>query len=92
MPNPQVGMYSTLLHIVGQRGKEINMGVLIGIDPHKATNAVAAIDERAELLEYAVFSTNRAGLRSLGRWGKRFPERCWAVEGRWKVPEGWGAP
>ena len=57
------------------------MGVLIGIDPHKATNAVAAIDERGELLEYAVFSTNRAGLRSLARWGKRFPERRWAVEG-----------
>lgn len=51
------------------------MRVLIGIDPHKATNAVAAIDERGELLEYAVFSTNRAGLRSLGRWAKRFPER-----------------
>ena len=58
------------------------MGVLIGIDPHKATNAAAAINERAEeLLEYAVFSTNRAGLRSLERWGKRFPERRWAVEG-----------
>jgi transposase len=57
------------------------MGVLIGIDPHKATNAVAAIDERGELLEYAVFSTNRAGVRSLARWGKRFPERRWAVEG-----------
>ena len=57
------------------------MGVLIGIDPHKATNAVAAIDERGELLEYAVFSTNRAGLRSLARWGKRFPKRRWAVEG-----------
>jgi transposase len=67
--------------IVGQRGKEINMGVLIGIDPHKVTNAVAAIDERGELLEYAVFSTNRAGLRSLARWSKRFPERRWAVEG-----------
>jgi transposase len=57
------------------------MGVLIGIDPHKATNAVAAIDERGELLGYAVFSTDRAGLRSLRRWGKRFPERRWAVEG-----------
>jgi hypothetical protein len=69
------------IYIVGQRGKEINMRVLIGIDPHKATNAVAAIDERGELLEYAVFCTNRAGLRSLQRWGKRFPERRWAVEG-----------
>src|SRR5215207_4196880 len=74
-------MSSTLLHIVGQRGKEINMEVVIGVDPHKATNALAAIDERGKLLEYAVFSTNRAGLRSLVRWGKRFPECCWAVEG-----------
>ena len=57
------------------------MRVLIGIDPHKATNALAAIDEGGKLLEYAVFSTNRAGLRSLVRWGERFPERCWAVEG-----------
>ena len=65
------------------------MGVLIGIDPHKATNAAAAINERAEeLLEYAVFSTNRAGLRSLERWGKRFPERRWAVEGAGGL---WGA-
>ncbi len=47
---PQVGMSSTLLHIVGQRGK-INMEVLIAIDPHKATNALAAIDERGKLLE-----------------------------------------
>ena len=57
------------------------MEVLIGIDPHKATNAVAAIDEHGELLEYAVFATNRSGLRSLQRWGKRFPNRRWAVEG-----------
>jgi hypothetical protein len=74
-------MSSTLLHIVGQRGKEINMEVLIGLDPHTATNALAAIDERGKLLEYAVFSTNRAGLRSLVRWSKRFLERRWAVEG-----------
>jgi len=57
------------------------MDVLIGVDPHKATNAVATIDERGRLLEYAVFSTSRAGLRSLARWAKRFPSRRWAVEG-----------
>jgi len=72
---------SSTAHIVGQRGKEVNVEVLIGIDPHKATNAVAAIDERGELLEYAVFATNSAGLRSLKRWGKRFSDRRWAVEG-----------
>jgi transposase len=57
------------------------MEVLIGIDPHKATNAVAAIDEGGKLIELATFPTNRDGLRSLERWGKRFEKRRWAVEG-----------
>lgn len=57
------------------------MMVLIGVDPHKATNAVAAVDEHGELLERAEFSANRPGLRALERWAKRFPERRWAVEG-----------
>jgi transposase len=57
------------------------MRVLIGVDPHKASIAVAAIDEAAgELLERASFPQDRAGLRSLERWAKRFPERRWAVE------------
>ena len=57
------------------------MKVLIGVDPHKASVAVAAVDEAAgELLERASFPQNRAGLRSLERWAKRFPERRWAVE------------
>jgi len=57
------------------------MKVLIGVDPHKASVAVAAIDEAAgELVEHASFRQNSAGLRSLERWAKRFPERRWAVE------------
>src|ERR671921_114958 len=57
------------------------MKVLIGVDPHKASVAVAAIDEAtSELLERARFPQDRAGLRSLERWAKRFPERRWAVE------------
>ncbi len=52
------------------------MKVLIGVDPHKASVALAAVDEaRGELLERASFPQNRAGLRSLERWAKRFPER-----------------
>jgi transposase len=55
--------------------------VLIGVDPHKASVAVAAVDEDlGELLERAAFPQNRAGLRSLERWASRFPERRWAVE------------
>ena len=57
------------------------MKVLIGVDPHKASVAVAAVDEAVgELVEGATFPQNRAGLRSLERWAKRFPKRRWAVE------------
>jgi transposase len=57
------------------------MKVLIGVDPHKASVAVAVINEASgELLERASFPQNRAGLRSLESWAKRFPERRWAVE------------
>jgi transposase len=57
------------------------MKVLIGVDPHKASVAVAAIEEAiGELVERANFPQNRAGLRSLERWAKRFPKRRWAVE------------
>jgi transposase len=57
------------------------MKVLIGVDPHKASVAVAAVDEATgELLERASFPQDRAGSRALERWAKRFSERRWAVE------------
>jgi transposase len=57
------------------------MKVLIGVDPHKASLAVAAVDEATgELLERARFPQDRSGLRRLERWARRFPERRWAVE------------
>ncbi len=60
------------------------MKVLIGVDPHKASVAVAAVDEVAgEFVEGASFPQNRAGLQSLERWVKRFPERR---PKRWRTP------
>jgi transposase len=57
------------------------MKVLIGVDPHKASVAIAVVDEATvELLERAAFPQNRTGLRSLECWAKQFPERRWAVE------------
>ena len=57
------------------------MKVLIGVDPHKASVAVAAVDEaKGELLEHTSFPQDRTGLRALERWAKRFPERRWAME------------
>jgi transposase len=55
--------------------------VLIGVDPHKATNAVAALDEHGELLERTEFPADRKGLRALERWVANFPRRKWAIEG-----------
>jgi transposase len=57
------------------------MEIVIGLDPHKATNVVAAIDEQGELVGQQTFAANRKGLRTLECWAKRFPERRWAVEG-----------
>ena len=57
------------------------MKVLIGVDPHKTSLALAAVNEEAgELLELASFPQDRSGLSSLERWAKRFPERRWAME------------
>jgi transposase len=57
------------------------MKVLIGVDPHKASVALAAVDEAVgELLERASFPQDRAGLNALERWAKQFPDRRWAVE------------
>jgi transposase len=57
------------------------MKVLIGVDPHKGSVAVAALGEaKGELLERVSFPQDRAGLRALERWAKRFSERRWAVE------------
>jgi transposase len=57
------------------------MQVLIGVDPHKASLAVAVVDEaKGELLERASFPQDRSGLRTLERWARKSPERRWAVE------------
>ena len=57
------------------------MEVLIGVDPHKATNVVAAVDEQGEVVGQENFPANRKGMRDLERWANGFPERRWAVEG-----------
>ena len=60
------------------------MKVLIGVDSHKASVATAVIDEASgDLLERASFPQNSAGLGSLERWARRFPERR---PKRWRTP------
>jgi hypothetical protein len=71
------------------------MKVLIGVDPHKGSVAIAVVDEaKGELVERTSFLQNRAGLRSLERFKRNGSP---SVAGRWRTPaasvgtwwEGW---
>jgi transposase len=66
--------------IAGSTGTEVRTHEGLDRDPHKASIALATVDEVGELVECASFPQNRAGLRALERWAKRFGERRWAVE------------
>jgi transposase len=57
------------------------MGVIIGVDPHKASCTAAVLDERGELVDQQRFAATQTGWRALGRWARRWPGRRWAVEG-----------
>ncbi len=60
------------------------MKVLIGVDPHKGSVAVAAVDEaKGELLERAYFPQSHAGLRALERSGRNASP---SAVGRWRTP------
>jgi transposase len=80
---PEVGMSFARVDGEGSTETEVRalMKVLIGVDPHKVSLAVAALDEATgELLERGGFPQNHAGLKALERWARRFSERRWAVE------------
>ncbi len=56
------------------------MKVIIGVDPHKATHTVVAVDEREdEISRLTVRATSRQ-LEQLRRWAAPFGERVWAIE------------
>jgi hypothetical protein len=64
------------------------MKVLVGVDPHKASVAVAVVDEAAgELVERAAFPQDRDGLRSLERFTRNGSP---SVVGRWRTPSASG--
>ena len=75
---PEVGMSFARVDGEGPTETEVRvlMKVLIGVDPHKVSLAVAALDEATgELLERASFPQSHAGLGALERWARRLPER-----------------
>ena len=88
---PEVGMSFTHANGTEVRPKRrcARMKVLIGVDPHKASVAVAVVDEaKGELVERASFPQNRAGLRSIEDAGRNVSPsavgrlRLWRPRGR----------
>ena len=55
--------------------------VVIGVDPHKASNTVVVIDAQERVLAQQRFANDRAGYRSMKTFARAHRDRVWAVEG-----------
>jgi transposase len=55
--------------------------VVIGVDPHKASNTLVVIDERERVLAQQRFANDRTGYRSMKAFARAHRDRVWAVEG-----------
>ena len=55
--------------------------VVIGVDPHKASNTLVVIDSHERVLAQQRFSNDRAGYRSMKTFARGHRDRVWAVEG-----------
>jgi hypothetical protein len=55
--------------------------VVIGMDPHKRSAPIEAINEREKVLARGRFATNAEGHQQMLIAGRAFSDRVWAVEG-----------
>jgi transposase len=55
--------------------------VVIGIDPHKASNTLVVIDAHEHVVAEQRFVNDRVGYRNMKTFARTFPDRTWAVEG-----------
>lgn len=54
--------------------------VVLGVDPHKQTYTVVAVDENGAQLAHKTVKSTVQGHLDLARWAAQFPERVWGVE------------
>ena len=54
--------------------------VVIGVDSHKRTHTVVAVDEAGRKLAERTAATTADGHLELLTWSRRWPERTWALE------------
>ncbi|MFD6356886.1 IS110 family RNA-guided transposase [Nocardia tengchongensis] len=57
------------------------MTVIIGMDPHKRSATIEALDPTGKVLATGRYTTDNAGYAEMLTAGKQFPDRVWAVEG-----------
>ena len=55
--------------------------IVIGVDPHKASNTLVVIDAGEVVLAHRRFSNDRAGYREMKAFVRDYRDRVWAVEG-----------
>ncbi len=55
--------------------------VVIGVDPHKASNTLVVIDREENVLAQQRFDNTREGYREMKTFARVFRDRTWAVEG-----------
>lgn len=56
--------------------------VIVGVDPHKRSVTIEAVDERARVLATGRFGTDTGGYRLMLRYVRgQWPHRRWAIEG-----------
>jgi transposase len=55
--------------------------VVIGMDPHKRSATIEAIDEHEQVLAQGRYGTDTDGYQTMLAAGRQFPDRVWAVEG-----------
>ena len=55
--------------------------VVIGVDPHKASNTLVVIDGSEQVLVQKRFANDRSGYREMKSFVRDYRDRVWAVEG-----------
>jgi transposase len=63
--------------------------VVIGVDPHKASNTLVVIDDSEQVLVQRRFGNDRTGYREMKMFVQSFRDRVWAVEGAGESAPGW---
>lgn len=55
--------------------------IIIGVDPHKLSATIEAVDDREQVLASGRFTTDKTGYAAMRNQVAGWPERVWAVEG-----------